>query len=169
MTKKTKRISSADAASARSLAKIMHRSPNTISKWIRKTNWPLPKNRRGPWSAADVKIICAWAEKTLAENPAKMDESRLASAQENAETRKLRRRMIAARTRLMEIEGDRKSGRLIDRSFVEKLVIDSFRTLADGLNQVRKLCPEADALITEAIAAAELQWRQNSAKEKEIG
>lgn len=53
------------AAGVRELARLIHRNPGTVSRWLRRPDWPFA--RTPPWNAVKVLI---WANATLAPNPA---------------------------------------------------------------------------------------------------
>src|SRR5690349_4917526 len=54
--------------SVRELARHLGRTHKAVGRWLRDDRWPF--SRRGPWSAADVPAMKAWAAQELAPAPA---------------------------------------------------------------------------------------------------
>lgn len=108
------------AATQRELAEAMNRSEGVVSRWVRRDDWPF--NRRPPWSAETVVQIRAWAETTLAPNPAAaaIDSLEVPRPTDRADERSAKLRILRERGSLLELERRKAEGLLVDREEVER-------------------------------------------------
>jgi hypothetical protein len=116
----------AAAINASALAKLLEVTPQAVSVWVRREDWPVATS--GPWADADVENIRAWRS-TLQENRA--------AGVQSTEDQKLKRE----RRRTMVIKRKALEGRLVDRDLLDAALVSLTRGFVNAIEDLERSLP----------------------------
>lgn len=125
------------AAGVRELASLIGRSPGTVSRWLRRLDWPFA--RTPPWNAAKV---LTWANAMLAPNPAGQAQPPDPTAEDAATARlerQARAQVYAARAMLARQTYERRSAKLHDASACRQRHLRQNEAVRGALQEVLQL------------------------------
>jgi hypothetical protein len=127
------------AGGVRELASLIGRSPGTVSRWLRRLDWPFA--RTPPWNAAKV---LAWANVMLAPNPAAQAQP-VDSTGEDAATARLERQaraqVYAARAMLARQTYENRSAKLHDAEACRQRRQRQKEAIQNALQEIVHLAP----------------------------
>jgi hypothetical protein len=145
---------------AAQLAAEISRDPGTVSRWLKRPDWPV--KRKPPWSHDDIAVIAAWAEglaPNLAAPAPDTDISKLSPE------RRARLKKLIEEGRLLEIKRKREEGQIVDVDLVRQWIMQDGTEVMAGLRSIRSLALKMEGMSLQQREQLLEQWAKTLCNE----